>query len=104
MALSQGVVVIVICLIAGFRPEGIAALPFAFVYMALIGLMFTALGTSIAALLSDFQGFQLVMNFLVMPIFFLSCAYSPWTTSRACWNSSPPSTRSPTALTACAGP
>ena len=77
VAMIQGVVVIVICLIAGFRPEGIAALPFAFVYMALIGLMFTALGTSIAALLSDFQGFQLVMNFLVMPIFFLSGALFP---------------------------
>ena len=45
--------------------------------MALIAVMFTALGTAIASVLSDFQGFQLVMNFLVMPIFFLSGALFP---------------------------
>ena len=45
--------------------------------MALIALLFTALGTAIASLLSDFQGFQLVMNFLVMPMFFLSGALFP---------------------------
>ena len=39
--------------------------------------MFTALGTAIASVLDDFQGFQLVMNFLVMPIFFLSGALFP---------------------------
>jgi ABC-2 type transport system permease protein len=39
--------------------------------------MFTALGTAIASVLSDFQGFQMIMNFLVMPIFFLSGALFP---------------------------
>jgi ABC-2 type transport system permease protein len=52
-------------------------LPAVFLYMALIALMFTALGTAIASVLADFQGFQLVMNFLVMPIFFLSGALFP---------------------------
>src|SRR5262249_15680096 len=42
-----------------------------------IGVMFTALGTAIASVLSDFQGFQLIMNFLVMPVFFLSGAMFP---------------------------
>ena len=45
--------------------------------MALIAILFTALGTAIASALDDFQGFQLVMNFLVMPIFFLSGALFP---------------------------
>ena len=45
--------------------------------MVLIAVMFTALGTAIASVLSDFQGFQLMMNFLVMPIFFLSGALFP---------------------------
>lgn len=77
VALLQGVIVIVICLIAGFRPTHLSAAPLAFVYMALIAVLFTAMGTAIASLLSDFQGFQLVMNFLVMPIFFLSGALFP---------------------------
>jgi ABC-2 type transport system permease protein len=47
------------------------------VFMTLIAVMFTALGTAIASVLSDFQGFQMVMNFLVMPIFFLSGALFP---------------------------
>jgi len=40
-------------------------------------LMFAGLGTVIASLLEDMQGFQLIMNFLVMPIFFLSGALFP---------------------------
>ena len=54
-----------------------AAAAMAFVFMVLMAVMFTALGTAIASVLSDFQGFQLVMNFLVMPIFFLSGALFP---------------------------
>ena len=46
-------------------------------YMALIAVLFTALGTAIASAMTDFQGFQLVMNFLVMPTFFLSGALFP---------------------------
>ena len=33
--------------------------------------------SAVASLLSDFQGFQLVMNFVVMPVFFLSGALFP---------------------------
>ena len=40
-------------------------------------MLFTALGTAIASVLEDMQGFQLIMNFLVMPLFFLSGALFP---------------------------
>jgi ABC-2 type transport system permease protein len=77
VALIQGVIVVGICFAVGFRPASWSAWPTALVYMALIAVMFTALGTSIASVLADFQGFQLVMSFLVMPIFFLSGALFP---------------------------
>lgn len=77
VALIQGFIVVLICLVAGFRVTNYAALPAAILFMILIAVMFTALGTAIASVLSDFQGFQLVMNFLVMPIFFLSGALFP---------------------------
>ena len=77
VAMIQGVIVVLICLAAGFRVSDWSSLPLAFVFMALVAVMFTALGTAIASVLSDFQGFQLVMNFLVMPIFFLSGALFP---------------------------
>lgn len=76
-ALIQGLIVFAICLLAGFRIAHPAQIPLAILFMALISLMFTGLGTAIASVMSDFQGFQLVMNFLVMPIFFLSGALFP---------------------------
>lgn len=77
VATMQGLIVFAITLIAGFRPESIAMLPAALLVMFLIAILFTALGTAIASVLEDFQGFQLIMNFLVMPMFFLSGALFP---------------------------
>ena len=45
--------------------------------MFLIALLFTAIGTGIGSVLEDMQGFQLIMNFLVMPLFFFSNALFP---------------------------
>jgi ABC-2 type transport system permease protein len=77
VAILQGLIVVAICFAAGFRITSYAGLPLAMLFMVLIAVMFTAMGTAIASVLSDFQGFQLVMNFLVMPIFFLSGALFP---------------------------
>ena len=79
VAMIQGLIVVAICVAAGFRVHTVGGLPLAFVFMALTALLFTALGTALASLLEDFQGFQLIMNFLVMPIFFLSGALFPLT-------------------------
>jgi ABC-2 type transport system permease protein len=76
-ALIQGVIVMAVCTIAGFRVQNLSQLPLAILFMALIATTFTALGTGVASLLTDFQGFQLVMNLLVMPVFFLSGALFP---------------------------
>ena len=77
VALMQGILIFVITLIAGFRPTGFFALPSALLAMLLIALVFSALGTVIGSSLKEMQGFQLVMNFLVMPLFFLSGALYP---------------------------
>jgi len=54
-------------------------LPLALVFMFLISLLFTSIGTAIGSVLQDMQGFPLVMNFLVMPLFFFSDALFPIT-------------------------
>ena len=77
VAVLQGVAVFFICLAVGFRVPSLAMLPLGFLFMILTALLFTAVGTALGCLLPDFQGFQLVMNFLVMPIFFLSGALFP---------------------------
>jgi ABC-2 type transport system permease protein len=78
-ALLQGVLVLAVCFIAGFRPHSVQALPIALLFMVLISVVFAALGTAIGAALRDQQGFQMVMSFLVMPVFLLSGAIFPLT-------------------------
>jgi len=77
VAMLQGVIVFLISILIGFRPANLALFPLALLFMFLIALFFTGLGTAIASVLEDMQGFQLIMNFLVMPLFFLSGALFP---------------------------
>ena len=77
IAMIQGTLVLVVCMLAGFRPQSLAAIPMALMFMALTAIVFAALGTAIGSSLKDMQGFQLIMNFMVMPIFFLSGALFP---------------------------
>ena len=77
VAMIQGTLFLLVCLIAGFRPQHWLAIPAAFVFVGMIALVFAALGTTIGSLIKDMQGFQLVMNFLLLPLFFLSGALYP---------------------------
>jgi ABC-2 type transport system permease protein len=77
VAMIQGILIFVVSLIAGFRPTSIVVLPLALLVLLLTAVVFAALGTAIGSSLKDMQGFQLVMNFMVMPIFFLSGALYP---------------------------
>jgi ABC-2 type transport system permease protein len=77
IAIFQGIVVFVIATVFGFSPVSIVLLPAALVVMLFIALLFTALGTAIASKMEDMQAFPLIMNFLVMPMFFLSGAIFP---------------------------
>ncbi len=80
VASFQGILVLVISIAIGFRPEITSIIP-ALIFMALIALVFTALGTGIASILEDMQGFQLIINFVIMPVFFLSGALFPLETA-----------------------
>jgi ABC-2 type transport system permease protein len=77
VAVIQGLLVTVVCLIAGFRPTSFLSMPLAMGFMVAIAVVFAAAGVAIGSGLQDMQGFQLIMNFLVMPIFFLSGALFP---------------------------
>jgi ABC-2 type transport system permease protein len=79
VAVIQGLVVMILAIIFGFRPQNLLSVPMAIGFMVLIALCFSALGTAIGSGLQDMQGFQLIMNFLVMPIYFLSGAIFPLT-------------------------
>ncbi|MBI5817241.1 MAG: ABC transporter permease [Candidatus Yonathbacteria bacterium] len=77
VATIQGTLVLVIACIAGFKIVSFSLLPFAILFMILTALVFTAFGTVIAINLSDMQAFPIIMNFVVMPLFFLSGALFP---------------------------
>jgi ABC-2 type transport system permease protein len=79
VAFVQGFFVLILTMIVGFRPQNVLMIPFALIAMFLTALFYTALGISIASLLEDMQGFQLIMNFVVQPTFFLSGALFPLT-------------------------
>lgn len=77
VASIQGLIVFLLTLLIGFRPQNWLMLPMAALIVFLVATLFTSLGIAIASHLEDMQGFQLIMNFLVMPIFFLSGAFFP---------------------------
>jgi ABC-2 type transport system permease protein len=79
LPIFQGLLILAISVIAGFRPVSFSVIPSAILFMTLIAIVFAALGTVIGSTLTNMQGFQLVMNFLVMPIYFLSGALYPLT-------------------------
>jgi ABC-2 type transport system permease protein len=77
VATMQGVIIFVLSIFIGFHPLSWIYIVPTVLVMFLVALLFTALGIAIASPLNDMQGFQLIMNFLVMPLFFLSGALFP---------------------------
>lgn len=77
VAAIQGCLVFLITLLVGFRPHNLAMLPVWVVFLILIAFLFSAVGTAIAARLEDMQGFPLIINFVIQPLFYLSGALFP---------------------------
>ena len=79
IAITQGLIVLTLTYLVGFRIPSLSSLALGLIFMFLIAVFFTGLGLSIASKMKDMQGFQMIMNFLIMPIFFLSGALFPLT-------------------------
>jgi len=79
VATLQGCILFALTLLFGFHPSSWALVVPAMLVMFLIASLFSAFGITVASFVTDMQGFQLVMNLLVMPMFFLSGALFPLT-------------------------
>lgn len=77
IAIIQGALVFLISLLIGVPVPGFLEILQIFVFMFLIGLAFTGLGIAFAARMEDTQGFTLIINFVIFPLFFLSGALFP---------------------------
>jgi ABC-2 type transport system permease protein len=69
--------ILVISLFIGLHVSNVAGFLIALLFMVLIGISFTAFGIAIASRMDDMTGFQLIMNFVIFPIFGLSGALFP---------------------------
>jgi len=76
-AMGQGTLILIISIIGGFRPRGMVSLVLAYVFMILISTAFLGLGLIFASRMKDVQGFGIIMNFVIFPIFFLSGSLYP---------------------------
>ena len=76
-AVIQGLLIFIISLLMGIKINSISGAIIALLFMILIGIAFTALGLAFASRMEDMQAFPLVMNFVIMPLFFLSGALFP---------------------------
>jgi ABC-2 type transport system permease protein len=79
VALIQGFIILLISLGLGVKISGVFGLLLTFVFMILIAFTAVGFGLVLASKMEDFQGFQLIMNLLIMPLLFLSSAFFPVT-------------------------
>lgn len=83
VSLIPGLVLFVVAFFIGFRPASYTMMPLALLFLFMIGVCFTAFGTAVASRMRDMQAFPLIINFVIMPLFFLSGALFPLDTSPA---------------------
>jgi ABC-2 type transport system permease protein len=80
IAIAQSTILILMGPMIGIRLSAAMIIEMWFLAF-LIGVALTSLGIAIAARMVSMQGFQMVMNFLVMPLYFLSGAMFPLSTA-----------------------
>ncbi len=76
-SILQGLLVLFVVTAFGMVPFSIFGLTIALVIMVITSVTFVSMGLAIASKMDDPHGFQLIMNFLVMPMFMLSGAFFP---------------------------
>ncbi|WP_049926939.1 ABC transporter permease [Halopiger goleimassiliensis] len=76
-AFVQGVLILVFAVPLGFRFVSFFSLPLAFVFLVLIAVTFVGFGIALASQFRDSEGFMLIVQFIIFPLFFLSGAVFP---------------------------
>lgn len=73
----QGLLMLAMTFLLGFRIKGAGLFLWALVFMILIAFTFIGIGLIFASRMKDSQGFGLIINFVLFPLFFLSGALYP---------------------------
>lgn len=81
VGLLQGFIIFVISLALGISIAGPGNLLLAVLIMILLSFTAVGFGLIMASLMRDFEGFQVIMNLILMPLLFLSSAFFPVSSS-----------------------
>lgn len=73
----QAVAILLLSMLMGFDVLSPGGVLVSLVFIVLISTAFVATGISFASRMEDMHGFQLIMNFFIMPVFLLSGALFP---------------------------
>src|SRR5699024_4276356 len=76
-AIVQAVLILLISIPLGFEVSGWLSLPLAAVFLILIAVTFVGFGIALASQFSDSEGFSLIVQFVIFPLFILSGAIVP---------------------------
>ena len=81
IALIQGFIILFIAFGLGVPIAGISGLLLTIVFMVLSAFTAVGFGLVIASKMENFQGFQIIMNLIIMPLLFMSSAFFPIATN-----------------------
>lgn len=84
-ALLQGFIILAIALGLGVTLSNPVGVLITIIMMILISFTAVGFGLIVASRMEDFHGFQLIMNLLILPLFFLSSAFFPITNALPSW-------------------
>ncbi|MBV0923437.1 ABC transporter permease [Halomicroarcula limicola] len=73
----QALLILVLAIPLGFRPASLAGVLVAVSFLVLVAATFIGLGLAIASQFKDTQGYNLIVNFALFPLAFLSGAFYP---------------------------
>lgn len=80
-AVLQGTIVLIIALILGVSVSSLSGFIMAYIFMILIGFTSVGFGLIMASKMEDFEGFQIIITLIIMPLFFISSAIFPIATN-----------------------
>jgi len=80
-AVLQGTIVLIIAIFMGVSVSSIGGFILAYIFMILIALTSVGFGLIMASKMDDFEGFQIIITLILMPLFFLSSALFPIATN-----------------------
>ena len=88
IALINAISILILVVIFGviqLSSLSVAGVVIAILFMFLISAIFVGIGLIIGSTINNVEGFQVIVNFLVMPLFFISGALFPITSSAPEW-------------------